>query len=235
VSLAMTALKLTLAAYLFGSVPYGVLVGALHGVDVMNAGSRNTGATNVGRLLGRRWGVLVFLLDMTKGFLPTLLAVFVLDGLRVAGQVGPVTARLVGLGVGLACILGHNYSLVLRFRGGRGVATSLGVCLGVYPDLTVPALAAFLVWMAVVVISRYISLGSVTACAVFPVFVVGWSVMRGSPALRHDWPLLTFALLVAVLGLYRHRANIGRLLVGTEHRIGQSRPLSGMASQPPPA
>jgi glycerol-3-phosphate acyltransferase PlsY len=212
-----------LAAYLFGSAPYGVLVGALHGVDITAAGSKNIGATNVGRLLGRKWGLLVFFLDMLKGLLPTFFAALVCSDFVDAGELRITGARLACLGVGVAAILGHNYSILLRFKGGRGVATTLGVCLGLYPDLTVPALLAFAVWMVVVAASRYVSLGSICASFIFPVFVVAWSMVRGHRVLADDWPLVAFGLLVAFLGVYRHRANIQRLRSGTEHRIGANR------------
>jgi glycerol-3-phosphate acyltransferase PlsY len=217
------------AAYLFASVPYGVLIGALHGIDVTAAGSKNIGATNVARLLGRKWGVLVFLLDTIKGLLPTLLASLVLENYARAAVFSPLSARLLTLGVGLAAILGHNYSAFLWFKGGRGVATSLGVCLGLYPGLTVPALAAFVLWMAVVVLSRYVSVGSVAAGVAFPGLVIAWSWVRHDALPRGDWPLIAFAVLVGGLVVYRHRANLQRLASGTENRIGKATP----AGSPP--
>ncbi len=212
-----------ISAYLFGSAPYGVLVGAWHGVDITAAGSKNIGATNVGRLLGRKWGILVFALDTLKGLLPTLLAALICGNLVRAEQLSITGARLASLGVGFAAILGHNYSILLRFKGGRGVATTLGVCLGLYPDLTVPALLAFAVWTGVVAVSRYVSLGSICASGIFPVFVAAWSILRGHRLVADDWPLLVFGLLVGFMGVYRHRANIARLRAGTENRIGARR------------
>ncbi len=220
------------AAYLFGSVPYGVLVGALHGVDVTTAGSKNIGATNVGRLLGRRWGVLVFFLDVAKGLLPTLLAALVLENYAEAQLLSPLAARLFTLAVAFAAVLGHNYSAFLKLKGGRGVATTLGVCLGLYPGLTVPALVAFAVWAVVVAVSRYVSLGSITASGAFPLLVITWSWIRHSGLPKGDWPLIGFALLVAGLVVYRHRANIQRLMAGTENRIG-SRSPDGSLRRPP--
>ncbi|MBN1514191.1 MAG: glycerol-3-phosphate 1-O-acyltransferase PlsY [Phycisphaerae bacterium] len=222
------------AAYLFGSVPYGVLVGALHGVDVTAAGSKNIGATNVGRLLGRKWGVLVFVLDVAKGLVPTLLAALVLENYAEAHLLSPVAARLFTLAVAFAAVLGHNYSAFLRFKGGRGVATTLGVCLGLYPGLTVPALVAFAVWAVVVAVSRYVSLGSVTAGAVFPFLVVAWSWIRHQGLPEGDWPLIGFALLLGGLVVYRHRANLQRLAAGTENRIGR-RSAENTPSRPPAA
>ena len=228
-NLALTTALMIVAGYLFGCAPYGVLIGALHGVDVTAAGSRNIGATNVGRLLGRKWGIIVFVLDVLKGAVPTLLAAIVFEDWCVAGEISPVAARLGVLAVGFAAVLGHSYSALLKFRGGRGVATSLGVCLGFFPDLTVPALAAFAVWGAVVAVSRYVSLASVAAAGVFPFLVVGWSLARGRRLIQDDCPLVAFTVLVGLLVIYRHRANLRRLAAGTEHKIG-ARQEPGRAS-----
>jgi len=232
VSPAWTIPAMMVAAYLFGSVPYGVLVGALHGIDVTAAGSKNIGATNVGRLLGRKWGVLVFFLDVAKGLVPTLLAALVLENYAEAHLLSPLVARLFTLAVAFAAVLGHNYSAFLKLKGGRGVATTLGVCLGLYPGLTVPALVAFAVWAVVVAVSRYVSLGSITASGVFPLLVIAWSWIRHQGLPKGDWPLIGFALLLGGLVVYRHRSNLHRLAAGTENRIG-TRSAGGSPLRPP--
>jgi glycerol-3-phosphate acyltransferase PlsY len=232
VSPTLAVLCLLAVAYVAGSVPFGVLVGRLRGVDVLAAGSKNIGATNVSRLLGRRWGILVFALDVLKGLAPTLVAGFVFRAYRGADSLSPITANLAWLAVAITCVVGHNFSVFLRFRGGKGVATSLGAALGVFPELTIPGLGALALWGAVVSVSRYVSLGSVIACGAFPVFAVLYSVYRGDHVLRNDWPFLLFALLAAGLGIYRHRANLRRLRMGTEPRIGQKPAAEAVASNP---
>jgi glycerol-3-phosphate acyltransferase PlsY len=228
----LAVLYLLAVAYVAGSVPFGVLVGRLRGVDILAAGSKNIGATNVARLLGRPWGILVFALDVLKGLAPTMAAGFVLRAYREIDSLRPITANLGWLTVAITCVLGHNFSIFLRFRGGKGVATSLGAALGVFPELTIPGLGSLAVWGAVVSTSRYVSLGSVTACGVFPLLAMLYSVYRGHHVLQDDWPFLLFALLAAGLSIYRHRANLRRLRMGTEPRIGRKPAAEAVASRP---
>lgn len=203
-----------LAAYGLGSTPFGVLVARAHGVDLRKVGSGNVGATNVGRALGRKWGYLCFAMDVLKGLLPVLLV-----GLLLRNQAGfprPIH-QAAWLSVGLGAILGHVFSFWLRFRGGKGVATSLGVVLGVFPYFTWPGLTAFALWLVVTLISRYVSLGSVLAALAFvPLFVLfNW------PLAAQLWPLAIFAAAVVALILVRHRGNIVRLWTGSENKIAR--------------
>src|ERR1700738_5228241 len=148
-----------LVAYLVGGVPFGYLIARARGVDILRQGSGNIGATNVGRVLGRRCGILCFLLDFAKGALPVAVALLVRSSSDAEEQLGlgpdllPVTA-------GLAAFLGHLFPVYLRFRGGKGVATGAGVVAVLLPG---PALGAIFVWFAVVSASRYVSLASVAA------------------------------------------------------------------------
>ncbi len=208
------------ASYLIGSVPFGLLVGRWGGVDVRSQGSGNIGATNVGRLLGRRYGMLVFSLDVLKGLVPTLASGAVLGSLWADAQLAESVRYICWLGVGAAAVIGHNYPVYLRFRGGKGVSTSLGVTLGVYPELTFPALVALGVWLLVVVLSRYVSLGSICAGIALPTAYAIISTYRGRGLLAESWPLTIFVLLLACLVLTGHRSNVGRLLAGTEAKIG---------------
>ncbi len=203
-----------LAAYVIGSTPFGVILARARGVDLRACGSGNVGATNVARVLGRRWGVLCFALDVAKGFVPVLAAGWLLrrGGLTTGEQ-------LAWLAVAFGAIAGHVFSFYLRFRGGKGVATSLGVLLGVWPYFTLPGLAAFAVWIVVTGLSRYVSLGSIVAAASFPVLFV-LDCLRADRPLGEVLPLLIFATVMAALVIYRHRTNIARLLRGEEHRIG---------------
>jgi len=211
---------LALGAYLLGSVPFGLLVGRARGVDIRTVGSKNIGATNVGRTLGRSWGVLVFLADVLKGLVPTLSAGVIL----VAGGDEPhrseAARNLCVLGVGVAAVLGHNYSVFLRFRGGKGVATSMGMALGVFPNLTCAALVAFGVWAVVTLTSRYVSLGSLCAAVTFPLALVLLFGRQGD-FWANEWPLVACSSLLAIMIIYRHRGNILRLCRGTEQKIGK--------------
>ena len=200
-------------AYVLGSVPFGLMVGKSRGVDPRTAGSGNIGATNVGRLLGRRFFALVFLLDMLKGLLPMLIAGAVL-GWRAADR----TAYLLWLAVGFAAILGHMFSVFLRFKGGKGVATSCGVLLGLFPYFTLPGVLGLAVWVAVFKTSRYVSLASMLAAVAFPVAYVLIGLAMDWPVFGDQLPLLLFGVLIAALIVFKHRGNITRLRAGTEPR-----------------
>ena len=206
-------------AYLIGSIPFGVIVARFHGVDLRTHGSGNIGATNVGRVVGHKWGYLCFVLDTLKGLLPVLAAGAYLRG---GEALPPAERQAVWLAVAFAAIAGHVFSVYLKFRGGKGVATSLGVLLGFFPYFTWAGLAALAVWIVVVLVWRYVSLASIAAAAAFPLLFVGVCRLAGWPVLRL-WPLLAFAVAMAALVILRHRTNITRLLTGTENRISRSR------------
>ena len=207
-----------LGSYLLGGVPIGVIAGRLKGINILKVGSGNIGAANVGRLFGLRWGLAVFALDVLKGFLPTLLAdYFLLD--PTSGTAPAEEWRYVcWLMIGLFAVLGHNYSPYLGFRGGKGVATSFGAALGVYPHLTYPALIALTAWGLMVGMTRISSAGSITAAVVFPVAYTVLAAVDGWDKVPR-WPFLSFTLLATVMVMVRHRANIARLLKGTEARL----------------
>ncbi|ADU51221.1 acyl-phosphate glycerol-3-phosphate acyltransferase [Thermaerobacter marianensis DSM 12885] len=182
-----------LLAYLLGSLPFGLwLVKATRGVDIRRYGSGNIGTTNVLRVAGPRVAALVLLADAAKGWLPVVLA-------RVAALGEPAAVL-----AGVAAMAGHSWSVWLGGKGGKGVATGLGVLLGL--DYRA-ALAAFVVWIVVVAASRYSSLGSMAAAVSVPLWMALWQ----APAAH-----LAFAVAAAVVVVVRHRANIGRLLRGEE-------------------
>jgi glycerol-3-phosphate acyltransferase PlsY len=210
------ALLLCIVALLLGGIPFGLLVGLARGIDVRAAGSGNIGAANVSRLLGRPWGILVFALDALKGLVPAVVGSWLLS--RKFGTDEEVTFAIARLLVGLCAILGHSYCPYLGFRGGKGVATSLGVCLGTSPELTVPAAVGFGVWAAGFGLTRVSSVGSLSAALSFPVLVICRTVLGGRD-LASAWPYLAFATVVAGLIIVRHRANIVRLLSGTESQF----------------
>jgi glycerol-3-phosphate acyltransferase PlsY len=205
-------------AYLLGSVPFAFLLARAHGVDLRTIGSGNIGATNLARALGRKWGYLCFALDVLKGLVPMALVGALLG---VPGR--PVFLAL-WLGVGIAAILGHVFPIYLKFKGGKGVATSFGVALGLWPYFTICALIALLVWVLAVLIWRYVSLASVCAAVVFPIALAVGTLTIPSWDHVNLWPLMVAATLIPLLVILRHRENIQRLLTGTESKIHSKPP-----------
>jgi len=189
------------ASFLIGAIPFGYLIGRIvKGVDIREHGSKNVGATNVFRVVGRGAGLVALALDIAKGFAPVFATRF-LPG-------DPALAAVICAG---AAIAGHVWTPYLRMRGGKGVATSCGAVLAITPAGLGLALAT---WIAVVAVTRYISLGSMVAAVV----LVAYILLSGSEA-----PLVVFAVVVAGLIIVRHRGNIRRLLGGTENRFSLSR------------
>jgi len=204
-----------LAAYIIGSTPFGVIISRFRGVDLRKQGSGNVGATNVGRVLGRKFGYICFFLDVSKGFIPVALVGLVL---RDGNAVPDALSQAGWLAVGFGAIAGHVFSFYLRFRGGKGVATSLGVVLGIFPYFTLAGLATFALWIIIVLVTKYVSLASILAAAAFiPIFILlnldNWLSL---------WPLATFAALMSSLIILRHRSNISRLLAGKENKVGRA-------------
>ena len=196
-----------LAAYLIGSIPFGLLIGKLNGKDIRKEGSCNLGATNVTRVVGKWWGKLCFLCDFLKGFLPVFIVMRLYpgDGLSAA-----LTA--------LAVVLGHVFPVYLGFKGGKGVSTAAGAALALCPFAVLIAAA---VWVLMFLTSRYVSLASLSAAAALPLaawllhFFVGVVLLL---------PVGLLLILFAVLTFWRHRSNIGRLMNGTESRFERKKP-----------
>ena len=199
----ISAIAAIFVAYLLGSIPFGLLIGRMRGIDIRQVGSCNIGATNVMRSVGKGWGILTLLLDALKGYIPA--AAFPLL-LMQAGLLDDQHAWL-KIACGCAAILGHNFPVFLRFKGGKGVATSAGVLLGIAPLALLIGLGAFAVVFAT---SRFVSVGSITAAIIVP--LAGFWLYEGR----------LIPIVLTVLGLlviWRHKANIRRLLNGTENRI----------------
>lgn len=194
---------LLIASYLIGAIPFGLLVGRWAGVDVRGGGSGNIGATNVGRLLGKKYGALTLILDVLKGFVPISLAAMVVP----AGE----AYELILLGCGIMAVVGHMFPVYLMFRGGKGVATALGVFLFLSPAAVVISVVVF---TGAVALSGYVSAGSLLASGLFPL----WLMVVGK-----SWATVAAALLIAALIWIKHRANIGRLLNGTEQSWRQGK------------
>lgn len=191
-----SAVVAILLSYLVGAIPFGLLVSRSSGIDIRTQGSKNIGATNVARLLGKKMGGLTLLLDICKGCLPMLLVSFFVSDLEQGNLI-------IGL-CGAASVLGHMFPVYLGFRGGKGVATGLGVFLYLAPAAV---LGCLLVFVAAVYFSGFVSLGSLLASAA----VIPWLLLLDAPA----WKIY-LALFVVVLIWIKHYQNIGRLLTGQE-------------------
>ena len=201
------------AAYLLGSVPFAFLIAWAYGKDLRTIGSGNIGATNLARAVGRKWGYLCFGLDMLKGLAPMVIVGAVIG---VPENPGFLSLWLL---VGLAAILGHVFPVYLRFKGGKGVATSFGVALGLWPYFTVSAVIALAVWVAVVLIWHYVSLASICAAVSFPIALALGILAVPNWHSTNLWPLLIAAVVIPILVIVRHRENIHRLAAGTESRV----------------
>jgi acyl phosphate:glycerol-3-phosphate acyltransferase len=195
-------IALILGGYIIGSIPFGYIAGKMRGIDIRKTGSGNIGSTNVSRVLGKKTGRIVQVMDIAKGAAPILI-----------GHILKVDISIIVI-AGLAAICGHNWTIFLGFKGGKGVNTSLGVALGLMP---IPAIACFFIWTVVMLIWKYVSLASITASIAFPVIVIS----------SGKYPLIINILSVVVAGfiVIRHRSNIKRLLAGTEPKIGKNKDI----------
>jgi acyl phosphate:glycerol-3-phosphate acyltransferase len=210
-ALPMIWILIIFISYLLGSVPTGYLVAKSQGIDIRQHGSKNIGATNVLRVMGKKWGYPVFFCDLFKGFLAVRLGIFL-------GTLGGIESLIAGVVAAIACIVGHNYPIWLGFKGGKGVATSGGVIIALFPSLIVLIVA--LVWVAVFFVSKYVSLASICAAVSLPAS----SALLGPWIGRHNfWVLILFSVLAAGLAVWRHRTNITRLLNGTESRFSKKK------------
>ena len=213
-------------AFLAGSIPFAVLIGRARGVDIRKLGSGNPGASNLGRQVGRKWGLLCFLLDVGKGLVPVIgFALMPLLGSQSSSgslewyraELGGVLLSLQWVLIAVAAVLGHVFSPWLGFRGGKGVATGLGATLGLFPVVTVPGILGFAIWYVVCKVTGYVGLASVVAAACLPVMtLVSGRVLGLSWGETAVFVTLTAAL--AGLVIFRHRGNLARLRAGTEAR-----------------
>ena len=183
-------------SYLLGSIPNGLILGkAIWGVDLRQHGSKNIGATNAWRTIGKAGGISIFVLDFLKGAISAYL------GLHLGGS------ELAGVLCGILAIAGHSWSVFLSFKGGKGVATGLGVIAALMPTVT---LIVFAVWFAIVYFTGYVSLGSIIGAALVPILTLFFGLHT---------EFLILGLIAAVFIIYRHKSNIERLLKGTESKI----------------
>lgn len=187
--------------YVMGALPNGVWLGKyFKNIDIREHGSKNSGATNAYRVLGPKYGIMVLILDALKGFLPPFLA----SRFGVSGNILLV--------IGVLAIVGHSLSFFLNFKGGKGVATSLGVFLFLIPNVT---LALLIIFILVVYFTRYISLGSIIAAAALPI-LTAFSPIKNNVGRT---PLIIMTLLIGAFVIWRHRTNITRLMNGTENKF----------------
>ena len=199
-SSALRCVLIVLGGYLLGSFSTGLLISRLtHGPDLYHVGSGNTGATNVQRVMGTKEGIIVFLGDYLKAVLACLI------GLWISGCVyGAMLA-------GLLVVIGHNWPAFFGFRGGKGVSCSIAVMLVCFP---IPALLCYALGIALIAIWRYVSLGSMTV-------LLSYALMMTFLGAGGDWLIIAWVWLLTVLCFARHRENIGRLINGTERKLGE--------------
>ena len=209
----MAFIILIIAAYLLGAIPFGLIIAGAHGKDLRKIGSGNIGATNLSRALGKKWAYFCFILDALKGLLPMLVSA------RFVSSPPSIKELFLWLAVGCAAILGHIFPVYIKFKGGKGVATSFGVAVGLWPYYTIPAAVALVMWLAFVFIWRYISLASIAASIVFPSSLISAIVLMPNWHFADLWPLLIAAFAIPLVVIIRHKENIKRLLAGTETKV----------------
>ncbi|MEM6886163.1 MAG: glycerol-3-phosphate 1-O-acyltransferase PlsY [Verrucomicrobiota bacterium] len=209
-------LGLWLLAFLIGGIPFGFIAGKINGIDIRNEGSGNIGATNVFRIVGKGWGLLVFVLDFLKAFLPLMFyrQIFInVDRM-------PMQYDLFLLIAGVLAVVGHNYSPYLGFKGGKGMATSAGFLAGLIPW---SLLVCFSAWLVVFLSTRYVSLASIIAGVALPVGT--WLIYPSQV-----W-FIGAAVFLGGMSVWRHRSNIQKLRAGKEHRFGKPKATEGAAAE----
>jgi glycerol-3-phosphate acyltransferase PlsY len=205
----MLYLASAFVAYLLGSIPWGYLAGKINGVDLHKEGSGSTGATNALRVLGKSWGYTVFSLDVLKGWLAVMLA-FELGGRFFA--TAPSDIIPVGVVAAIFAVVGHSYPVWLRFQGGKGIATSAGIMLALFPWPVFTSGVA--IWLVLFYSTRFVSVASLGAAVVLPTSsaVLWWT--GDCDAIR-----TAIAATMCALAVWRHKSNISRLMIGTEKRF----------------
>jgi acyl phosphate:glycerol-3-phosphate acyltransferase len=204
----LTLAAIAMVSYLLGSIPAGYLVGQMAGIDIRKAGSGNIGATNVTRVLGKRYGYPVFIVDFLKGFAAVGMSIMIAK----RAQPASVPSELFGVVGAVACVLGHSFPVWLGFKGGKGVAASAGALFGLTPFV---ALIAVAVWLVIFYLTRYVSVASMTAALAVPIAILSMTFLgqtRGTA-------LLYFSICLAAVVIVRHRSNLSRLVRGTEPRF----------------
>ena len=209
-----TLAAVLIGSYLLGSIPFGYLAGRIVGIDIRTAGSGNVGATNVVRVLGRKYGYPVFALDVLKGFGAVMMSKLIAPGQPSEWN----SPEILGILAAMSSVFGHLYPPWLKFKGGKGVATSAGALLALTPAATLIGVA---IWIIVFGLTRYVSLASITAAIILPIVIL---VIRSHDQ-NNAKPLVYASACVAAIVIWRHRSNLSRLMRGTEPRFTRKREL----------
>lgn len=210
-----------LCAFLAGSIPFGVLIAKARGVEIREHGSKNIGATNVGRVLGTKLGIFCFVLDVSKGAIPVLVVGFISGNFGKQLDRIDTTEMLLWIAIALSALLGHMYSPWLNWRGGKGVATTFGGMIAMWPLLSVPVLLAMLAWLVSLALFKIVSLASIVAAVSLPIMTVCWILWQAGPeSIAHAWPMTTVSSVIAVMVILKHRSNIRRITRGEEPILG---------------
>lgn len=200
-------ITVSLVSYFIGGIPWGVILGKLQGIDIRDHGSGNVGATNISRVLGKKWGIVCFFFDAAKGFLPVFVAMMLSKSRTMPDADYFAVCALIGV------VAGHVWSPYLKFTGGKGVATAAGGLLAITPTAIV---LAVVFWYIVFLVSRYVSLASIAAALFYPLCALAIDRMHTTPAQTIGRPAMMAIVILAALVIVKHRANIHRLLNGTE-------------------
>ncbi len=212
-------IAMILAGYIVGSIPFGLLIARSKGIDIRQHGSKNIGATNVGRVLGKKFFFICFFLDMLKGLIPTL-AFGLINGLVRTDAALTPTETWWWLAAMIAPVLGHMFSVFLGFKGGKGVATGLGTLLAVFPILSIAGGIALAVFLIVLKLTRYVGVSSCAAALSLPITTLAL-VFLAADRFGGAWPAALITGLLAAIVIYKHRGNLKRALSGTEPKVGQ--------------
>lgn len=214
----LSTLTVLFISYILGSIPSAIWVGKVYkGIDVREHGSGNAGTTNTFRVLGVPAGVTVFAMDFMKGFVPSFwLSAIAFD--LFSGPLAPPNwdvEAFLKIACGLFAVIGHMYPIFARFKGGKGAATACGMLFGIEP---ISIAISFVMFAAIIMITKYVSLASITATILYPINLL---VMRYGLEMEVDGSIIVFAMIVATGIIYRHRSNIQRLKDGTESKVGK--------------
>jgi acyl phosphate:glycerol-3-phosphate acyltransferase len=206
----LTFAVVVIASYLLGSIPFGYLAGRMAGIDIRNCGSGNVGATNVIRTLGRGYGYPVFALDFLKGLGAVKMSILIATRMQSEWN----SPEMFGIAAAISSVLGHSFPLWLRFKGGKGVATSGGALFGLAP---VAALVGVAIWIVTFWLTRYVSVASIVAAAALPfvILITTWLSRTTGKLLFYS------SLCLAAVVIWRHRSNLSRLIHGTEPRFNR--------------
>lgn len=204
---------LIIAAYLLGSVPFAMIIAKAYGKDLRKIGSGNIGATNLSRAVGKKWAYFCFVLDTTKGLVPMLIVS------KIISLPPTQTELLLSLVVGCAAVAGHIFPIYIKFKGGKGVATSFGVALGLWPYYTICALIALICWISSVLIWRYISLASIIAAISFPIALTTITILNKTWQFQNLWPLFIASIIIPLMVIIKHHENVIRIIKGKEHKV----------------